>query len=166
MPASRPCRASASNAMTWNADGDLLACAVRPAVAEIRLHRPARGRGPQARSFFEVPWTGAGRLCYVDRESPGSHLAVAFKGGFRLLGASDGKPAWQADRPEASELPLDFDLNPTNGQIALSSGAILDPLDGAERSRFLAMKDCTSIAARPGGGFIGASTRGRIYCWD
>ena len=58
---------------------------IRPAVAEIRLHRPTRGRGSPARSFFETPWTGAGRPCYVDRESPGSHLAVAFKGGFRLL---------------------------------------------------------------------------------
>jgi hypothetical protein len=43
---------------------------------------------------------------------------------------------------------------------------VLDARDGSERSRFLAMKDCTSIAARPGGGYIGASSRGRIYCWN
>ncbi len=154
------------NAMTWNADGDLVACATGLRSQKSGFIAQLDAEDLRARSFFEMPWTGTGRLCYVDRESPGSHLAVAFKGGFRLLGASDGKPAWQVDRAEASELPLDFDLNPTNGQIALTSGAILDPLDGAERSRFLAMKDCTSIAARPGGGYIGASTRGRIYCWD
>ena len=55
---------------------------------------------------------------------------------------------------------------PEERQVVLTSGLVLDTLDGTGRSKFLAMNDCTSIAARPGGGYIGVSSRGRIYCWD
>ena len=155
------------DAMTWNADGDLLACAIRPPVAEIRLHRPARGRGPQGAIVLRAALDGRGavvlRRSRVAGQPPGRRLQggvpPAWRGrrqgglagrlarGLRTAPGLRPRPDQRADRPEQRR-------------------EILDPLDGAERSRFLAMKDCTSIAARPGGGYIGASTRGRIYCWD
>jgi hypothetical protein len=154
------------DAIAWNPNGDTIACATG-----LRSQKPgfigqldAEDLRPQ--SFFETPWSGAGRLSYVDGESSCSHLAVIFKGGFRVLGTRDGKESWRVDRPEAPEHLQDFAIVPQDRQIALTSGVVLDALDGTEKSRFLAMKDCTSIAARPGGGYVGASSRGRIYCWE
>ena len=83
-----------------------------------------------------------------------------------MLDASDGQEAWRLDRTDSPDVPLDFDLIPEERLVVLSTGAVLDAVDGSTRSKFLAMNDCTSIAARPGGGYIGASSRGRVYCWD
>jgi hypothetical protein len=83
-----------------------------------------------------------------------------------VLAASDAQEAWRIDRPELPDIPFDFDLIPQERQVVLSTGVVADAMDGTSRSRFLAMNDCTSIAVRPGGGYIGVSGRGRIYCWD
>ncbi len=50
---------------------------------------------------------------------------------------------------------------PQKRQVILNSRLVLDALGETEQLRFLAMNDCTSIAARPGG-YIGVSSRGRI----
>ena len=154
------------DAIAWSPDGALIACATGLRSQKSGFVAQLEADDLRARSFFETSWTGTGRLGHLDSDSPCSHLAVAFKGGFRVLGASDGQEAWRLDRPEPPDVLLDFDLLPLGRQFVLTSGLVLDALDGAERSRFLAMNDCTSIAARPGGGYISVSSRGRIYCWD
>jgi hypothetical protein len=154
------------DSITWSPDGDLIACATGLRSQKSGFIGQLEAEGLRARSFFQMPWTGTGRLCYIDGEFPGSHVAVVFRGGFRVLDANDGKEAWRIDRPEAPDVLQDFDLISEDQQIVLTSGLVLDALDGTEKSRFLAMNDCTSIAARPGGGYIGASSRGRVYCWD
>ena len=154
------------DAIAWNSGGDLIACATGLRSQKSGFIAQLEADDFRPRSFFESTWTGTGRLCYVDLDSAGSHLAVVSRGGLSLLGASDGKPAWRADRPESADLLLDFDLDVMDGRIALSSGVVLDTRSGTQASKFLAMKDCTSIAVRPGGGYIGASSRGRIYCWE
>jgi hypothetical protein len=154
------------DAIAWSPDGGLIACATGLRSQKSGFVAQFEAEDLRARSFFEVPWTGTGRLGYVDGESPCSLLAIASRSGFRMLGASDGQEAWRLDRTESPDVPLDFDLIPHERQVVLTSGQVLDALDKAERSHFLAMNDCTSIAARPGGGYIGASNRGRVYCWD
>ena len=77
-----------------------------------------------------------------------------------------GKEAWRVDSSAVPELLQDFDHDPENQEVVLTSGVVLDPADGAKKKQFLAMKDCTSIAIRPGGGYVGASNRGRVYCWE
>jgi hypothetical protein len=154
------------DAIAWNSDGDLIACATGLRSQKSGFIAQLEAEDLRPRSFFETPWTASGRLCFLDGEPSDRHLAVAFKGGLRVLGSSDGKEAWRLDRPEAPDVLLDFDFDPEVRHIVLTSGVVLDARDGSERSRFLAMKDCTSIAARPGGGYIGVSSRGRIYCWD
>ncbi len=154
------------DAIAWHPEGGLIACASGLRSQRSGFVAQLEAEDLRPRSFFETAWTGTGRLEYVDRDANAGHLAVALKGGFRLLGAEDGQEAWRIDRPEVPELPLDFALDPADGSIVLASGVARDSRDGTRRSRFLAMRDCTSIAARPGGGFFGASSRGRIYCWD
>lgn len=152
------------DAIAWSPDGRLIACAsgLRSQKAGFIAQLDAEGLRPL--SFFETPWAGTGRLGYLDASC--SRLAVAARGGCRVLGASDGQEAWRLDRPEATDVLPDFDLIPEEGLVVLTSGLVLDAVDGAQRSKFLAMNDCTSIVARPGGGYLGVSNRGRIYCWD
>jgi hypothetical protein len=154
------------DAIAWSPDGARIACATGLRSQKSGFLAQLEADVLRARSFFEVPWSGSGRLCYVEDAAPSGRLAVVFKGGFRMLDAGDGREAWRFDRPAAPDDFLDFDVDPQGRRIILSSGVVLDAADGAETSHFLPMKDCTSIAVRPDGGFIGASTRGRIYCWD
>jgi hypothetical protein len=154
------------DAIAWHPDGQTFACASGLRSQKAGFIAQVGAGDIRPRSFIEIASAGTGRICYDDRDAPGSHLAVAFKGGFRLLSAGNGKEAWRADRPDAPDFGLDFDIDTRARRVVLSNGAVLDARDGAEIGRFLAMKDCTSIAARPGGGYIGASSRGRIYCWD
>ena len=155
-----------ADAVAWSPDGGLIACASGLRSQKIGFVAQLEAADLRARSFFETPWSGTTRLGYVDGDSPSSHLAVASKGGFRVLGAVDGQEAWRLDRPESPDVSLEFDIMPEERQVVLTSGLVLDAFDGTGRSKFLAMNDCTSIAARPGGGYIGVSSRGRIYCWD
>ena len=60
-----------------------------------------------------------------------------------------------------SHVLLDIHIMPQERQIILTSRLVLDALGETEQLRFLAMNDCTSIAARRGG-CIGVSSRGRI----
>jgi hypothetical protein len=154
------------DAVAWSPDGGLIACTVGARSQKAGFVAQLGADDLRARSFFETPWCGTTRLAYLDGDSRCSHLAIAARGAFRVLAAADGQEAWRVDRPEPADVPLDFDLIPGERQVVLSTGAVLDALDGAARSKFLAMNDCTSIAARPGGGYIGASNHGRIYCWD
>lgn len=152
------------DAIAWSPDGGRIACASGLRSQKAGFVAQLEAEGLRALSFFDTPWAGTGRLGYADASC--SHLAVASRGGFRVLAAGDGQEAWRLDRPESPDVLPDFDLIPEERAIVLTSGQVLDALDGTERSKFLAMNDCTSIAARPGGGYIGVSSRGRIYCWD
>jgi hypothetical protein len=153
------------DAIAWSSDGALIACATGLRSQKSGFVAQLEAEDLRARSFFEIPWAGTGRIGYVEETSPYGHLAVVFKGGFRMLDPGNGQEAWRVDRSEALEILLDFDYDPQGRRIVLSSGVVLDAVDGSETSHFLAMKDCTSLAVRPGGGYIGASSRGRIYCW-
>ncbi len=152
--------------IVWNRACDRIACA--SGLASHKAGFIVQFDASQLRpvSFFEASWAGSGRLEYVDRESPSSHLAVLFRGSFRVVDSWNGKEAWRVDRPDMPDLLQDFDHDPENREIVLTSGRVLDAATGAEKKHFLVMKDCTSIAIRPGGGYVGASNRGRIYCWD
>lgn len=154
------------DAIAWSPDGGRIACAVGLRSQKAGFVGQLEAAGLGALSYFETPWAGTVRLGYVDGESPCSHLAIAFRGGFRVLAAGDGQEAWRLDRSGSPEIPIDFDLIPRERLVVLSIGVVLDARDGSARSTFLAMNDCTSIVARPGGGYLGVSTRGRIYCWD
>jgi WD40 repeat protein len=152
------------DAIAWSPDGRLIACASGLRSQKAGFVAQLEAGDLRARSFFETTWAGTGRLGYLDASC--SRLAAASRGGFRVLGASDGQEAWRLDRPDANDVLPDFDLVPEDGVVVLTGGQVLDATDGARRAKFLAMNDCTSIAARPGGGYLGVSTRGRIYCWD
>lgn len=154
------------DAVAWGPDGSGIACALGMRSQKSGFVAQLDAGGLRALSYFETSFAGASRLAYLDGDAPGSRLAVALKGGFRVLDAVDGVEAWRIDRPESPDVPLDFDVLAEEGLVVLNSGLVLDASGGSMRSRFLAMNDCTSIAVRPGGGFIGASNRGRIYCWD
>jgi hypothetical protein len=154
------------DAIAWSRDGYLIACA-----AGLRSQKGgtiAQFDAAQLRpvSFFDTPWCNSGRIDYLNRGASNSHLAVVFRGGFRVFEAWDGREAWRVDSTEVPDLIQDFDHDPDNQELALTSGVILDAFDGSQKKHFLAMKDCTSIAIRPGGGYLGASNRGRVYCWD
>lgn len=154
------------DAIAWSRDGYLLACAT--GLRSQKGGTIAQFDASQLRpvSFFDTSWCNSGRLDYLDRGSSNSHLAVVFRGGFRVLDSWNGKEAWRVDSAELPDLLQDFDHDPKNQEIVLTSGVVLDPFDGTQKKHFLAMKDCTSIAIRPGGGYLGASNRGRVYCWD
>ena len=154
------------DAVMWSPDGARIACALGMRLQKTGFVAQFDAARLRALSYFETPFASASRLGYLDGNTPASRLAVALRGGFRVLDAVDGTEAWRIDRPESPDVPLDFDVLADEGLVVLNSGLVLDVRDGSTRSRFLAMNDCTSIAARPGGGFIGASNRGRIYCWD
>src|SRR5262249_7951774 len=147
-------------AVAWSPDSFLIACASGLRSQKAGFVAQLEARDLRARSFFETPWTGTVRLGYVDGDAPCTYLAVASKGGFRMVAAGAGQEAWRLDRPESPDVLLDFDVLPQERQVVLTSGLVLDALDGTARSKFLAMNDCTSIAARPGGGYIGVSSRG------
>ena len=51
-------------------------------------------------------------------------------------------------------------------EVVLSNGAVLDPFDGSRIREFTPLKDCTSIAIRPGGGYLGHTSEGEICCWE
>jgi hypothetical protein len=152
-------------AITWNRDCDRIACAT--GLRSQKGGSMAQLDSSQLRpvSFFDSSWIGSGRLGYLDQGSASRHLAVVFRGGFRVLDSWNGKEAWRVDSG-LPDLLQDFDLDPENQEIVLTSGVVLDSVNGSEKKHFLAMKDCTSIAIRPEGGYLGASSRGRIYCWD
>ncbi len=154
------------DAIAWSRDGYLIACAngLRSQKGGTLAQFDASQLRPV--SFFDTAWCQSGRLDYLNRGSPNSHLAVVFRGGFRVLDAWDGKEAWRVDSTEVPDLLQDFDHDPENQELVLTSGVILDTFDGTQKKHFLAMKDCTSIAIRPGAGYLGASNRGRVYCWD
>jgi hypothetical protein len=153
------------DAIVWNRDGGRIACATGlrsqkgGSIAQLDSSRL------RPISFFDTSWAKSGRLIYLDRESNSSHIGAVFRGGFRVLDSWTGKETWRVDRPDAPALLQDFDHDPENQEIVLTSGVVLDSFDGAEKKHFLVMNDCTSIAMRPGGGYLGASSRGRIYCW-
>ena len=138
----------------------------RIALPQGRLRRATRRSQLRPVSFFDAPWTGTGRLDYLDRDADSSHLAIGFRGGFRVVDSWYGKEAWRVDHSDMPDLLQDFDHDPVKGEVVLTSGVVLDAFDGTQKKHFLAMKDCTSIAIRPGGGYLGASNRGRIYCWE
>jgi hypothetical protein len=154
------------DAIVWSRDGYLIACAT--GLRSQKGGTIAQFDASQLRpvSFFDTAWCTTGRLDYLDRGSSNNHLAVVFRGAFRVLEAWHGQEAWRADSADVPDLLQDFDHDPENQEIGLTSGVILDSFDGKQKRHFLAMKDCTSIAVRPGGGFLGASNRGRVYCWD
>ncbi len=154
------------DAIVWNRDCDRIACATGLRSQKGGFIAQLDSSQLRPVSFFDTTWAGSGRLDYLDRGSTCSDLAVVFRGGFRVVSSWSGKEAWRVDRSEVPDLLQDFDHDPENQEIVLTSGVVLDPLDGAEKKHFLAMKDCTSIAIRPGGGYLGASSRGRIYCWE
>ncbi len=154
------------DAVAWSPDGSRLACALGMRSQKAGFVAQLDAGGLRALSYFDIPFAGASRIGYLEGNAPGSQLAVSLRGGFRVLDAVNGAEAWRIDRPESPDVPLDFDILAAKGEVVLNSGLVLDARDGSIRSKFLAMNDCTSIAGRPGGGFIGASNRGRIYCWD
>jgi hypothetical protein len=154
------------DAITWSDGGHRIACATglrSQAGGYIGQLEAAQLR---AISFFEVPWAGSCRLAYIDRESTSSHLVVGFRGGYRLLNSQNGKEAWRVDRPELPDLIPEFDFDRENQELVLTTGSVLDAVSGQVKQRFLTMKDCTGIAVRPGGDYLGASSRGRVYCWN
>lgn len=152
------------DAIAWSPGGALIACAIGVRSQKAGFVAQLEAECLRARSFFDTPWAGTGRLGYVEPSC--RLLAVASRAGFRVLAAGDGHEAWRLDRPESPDVLPDFDLVPEERLVVLTSGQVLDAVEGTGRSKFLAMNDCTSIAARPGGGYIGVSSRGRIYCWD
>ena len=155
-----------ADAIAWSPDCGRIACST--GLRSQKSGYIAQLDSSQLRpvSFFEISWAGSGRLVFLDRDSPCSHLAVNFRGGFRVVDSWYGKEAWQVDSSAAPDLLQDFEYDPVNREIVLTNGSVLDPLDGARKKQFLGMKDCTSIAIRPGGGYVGASNRGRVYCWE
>ena len=118
-PASPRCRASASNAVAWSPDGGLIACAVGLRSQKSGFIAQLDAHGLSARSFFEIGWAGTSRLGYVEGESTSARLVLAFRGGLRVLDASDGQEAWRLDRTDSPDVPLDFDLIPEERLVVL-----------------------------------------------
>jgi hypothetical protein len=154
------------DAIAWDRDGDRIACATGLRTQQGGFIAQLDGAQLRPVSFFDTSWCHSGRLDYVDRESTCSHLAIVSRGGFRVVDSWNGQEAWRVDLSKMPDLLQDFDHDPEKREIVLTSGVVLDASDGAEKTHFLAMKDCTSIAIRPGGGYLGASSRGRIFCWE
>lgn len=153
------------DAIAWNRDCDRIACATGLRTQKGGFIAQLDSAQLRPVSFFDTPWAGSGRLGYLDRGSTCNHLGVVFRGGFRVVDSWNGKEAWRVDSAELPDLLQDFDHDPENQEIVLTSGVVLDSFDGSKKKHFLPMKDCTSIAIRPGGGYLVASSRGRIYCW-
>jgi hypothetical protein len=154
------------DAIAWNDGGDRIVCAT--GLRSQKGGYVAQLDAGQLRpiSFLEIAWAASGRVAYLDRDATDSHLAVISRAGLRVVDARDGTEAWRAAGPDLPDLLPDFDYDPENQGLVLTSGVVLDPRDGREKNHFLFMKDCTSIALRPGGGYLGASSRGRVYCWN
>ena len=122
------------DAIAWNRDGDRIACAT--GLRSQKGGSIAQLDSSQLRpvSFFDTSWADSGRLGYLDRGSTCSHLGVVFRGGFRVVDSWNGKEAWRVDRAELPDLLQDFDHDPENQEIVLTSGVVLDSFDGARRS--------------------------------
>src|SRR5262249_30583352 len=153
------------DAIAWSEGGHRIACASglrSQAGGYIGQLDAAQLR---AISYFETGWARSGRLAYLDRESTSSHIVVASPSGERVARSQSGKQAGRADPPDLHDPSTEFDFDLEKQELVLTSGAVLDSMTGQMKRRFLIMKDCTSVAVRPGGGYLGASNRGRVYCW-
>jgi hypothetical protein len=117
-------------------------------------------------SFFETSWAISDRLSYLDAEGTSGNLAVCFQGGTRVLNPADGVEAWRMDQVDSSASINDFAYDSEQEEIVLTNGAVVDAFDGSLSRTLKPMKDCTSIAVRPGGGYLGASSRGAICRWE
>lgn len=155
-----------ADAIAWNADGELLACATgmrsqdRGFIAQLDVPtlRPV--------SFFETSWALSSRLSYLDAEGTSGNLAAVFLGGMRVLSPANGVDAWKVDQGDSPAPVHDLAYNAEQDEVVLATGTVLDAFDGSRKRTFPPMKDCTSIAIRPGGGYFGASSRGVVCSWE
>ena len=143
-----------------------------PAQPAWPRRRPASScnstpRNSGRRSFFEADLGRFGPAeLRRNRESPGSHLAVVFRGGFRDLDAWDGKEAWRADRLDMPDLLQDFDHDPENRRDRP------DQRPGPRRPRrgreiAVPGHEGLHVDRRPARrGLHRRIEPGRIYCWE
>jgi len=153
------------DAITWSSDGDRIACVTGLVTQDRSFIAQLDASSLRPSSFIETDWIWARRVAYIDLDGIASHLAVVLRGTFRMLQSIDGKESWQRELSQSPDVLTDFAYDPDAEQVLLTSGDILSPFDGEKQDAFMFMKDCTSIALRPGGGLVGVSSRGRICTW-
>ena len=70
------------------------------------------------------------------------------------------------EETQVPSLLNDFDHDAAKDVIVLTSGVVVDVIDGEQRDSFMFMNDCSAIACRLGGGYLGAFSRRRICFWE
>ena len=153
------------DAITWSPDADSIACASGMRSQKQQFVAQVHPWTLRTGSFFETAWTNLRRLTYMNLEDTCSHVAVVTTGALRVLNSATGVEKWRVEETQVSSLPIDFDYA-AKDVIVLTSGVVVDAIDRQQRDSFLFMNDCTAIACRPGGGYLGASSRGRICFWE
>jgi len=153
------------DAIAWSSDCDKIVCVTGMVTQDHGFIAQFDASSLRASSFIETAWTWPRRVAYIDLDGIASHLAVVLRGSFRMLQSSDGEETWQRERSDLPDLQTDFAYDPDAEQILLTSGEILSLYEGEEKGACMFIKDCTSIALRPGGGLVGVSSRGRICTW-
>ena len=151
------------DAIAFRGDGDRIACVtgLRTQNAGYLAQLDASDLRPI--SFCGAAWFNSDRLCYLGL---GDRIASVSGGGFRIVDGRTGSEEWRAQPRQSSADIQDFDYDEESDELVLSDGRVLHPDDGEELRRFRPIKNCTSIAIRPGGGYLGVSSEGRIACWS
>lgn len=154
------------DSIAWTADGDLIACSTGMLSQNHGFIAQLDAQSLRPVSFFETSWATSDRLSYLDAEGISGSLAVCVHGGIRVLNPADGVESWREDQGDESDRIHDFTYDAEREEVVLTNGAVVDAFDGSRSRALTPMKDCTSIAVRPGGGYLGASSRGAICRWE
>jgi len=149
------------DAMTWDDYGQEIAVAtgLRSQDRGFVARLDASDLRPLA--FAETPWAMSRRLAFVDGGGDSGDLVIAHNGTIQLLDRQDGSEGWKV---ESGATFADFAHDPDENLVVLTNGAVLDASDGSATDQLKSMTDCTSVAVRPGGGYLGASREGKL-CW-
>ena len=118
--------------------------------------------------FEELPFAMVRTLIYAQDQSGNDFLVIAHRCGAAAF-STDGLLLWYVETPECVDKSVgitDLAYSPETDQVLLSNGLIVSGREGREIWRLPPLAGCTSVAVRPGGGYVGVSQSGVLRCWD
>lgn len=141
----------------WDSDCDRIVCVTGDASQESGYLCCLDGDSLRSHCLDRIPLAVVSRILVV-----GQSYLVAHRGGIQAYDRDDFSPGWtHTECVESADLALDEETD-----ILFFSGTTFLGSDGEVLGKAESPGTCTSVAARPDGGFLSVSNQGMVSVWD
>lgn len=153
----------AVDTITWSRSGDQITCTSGVRSQDRSFVATLDAASLRPISFWEFDAVFAHRIAHSSRQRPDGHLVILAGDCLRMIDLEDGREEWRSEQDERLH---DFCIDEEEDQIIASNGTIVDIVNGKSVGILPPLPHCRAIAIRPGGGYIGVSTRGKVGVWE